>query len=350
MIEANRRQPPQPREGEDASALLLRRAGARPEVPTDRAARIRHAVRMHWQEKVRRKTVFRRTMAAAVLLAAVSALVLFVRLTTSHWNPEAPSSHEIFAMVERTEGKVRLWPSDERVGTVRQLGVNDAVRVGEWLDTDTTARAALRLLNGTIFRLNSGSRARLLSSTVIELAGGTVYFDIGGESSTDLEVRTPFGTARDIGTQFEASVRDSSLRVRVRTGVVELWRGDHAISARGGTELRVTASGTMDGGPTSVYGPAWEWVSSIAPAFEIDGKPVAAYLEHVCRENGWTLRYVESNLAQEAANTTLYGSIEGLDIRDGLMVAVSASELSYSIDEEGGVLLVSRAATPRRAR
>lgn len=349
MIDAHRRQLPTPREDEDASALVLRRAGMRPEVPADRAERIRQAVRLHWQGKVRRKVILRRTIAASVVIAAVGAAALFVRLDPSYGNGETPPTLETFAMVERTEGRVRLWPSGDRVGAVRQLAANDVVQAGEWVDTDTTARAALRLMNGTILRLNNGSRARLLSSTVIELAEGALYLDTGGRSSTDLEVRTALGIARDIGTQFEVSLRDSSLRVRVRSGIVELWRGDRVVSARTGTELRMTANGMVDGRPTSIFGPAWEWVTSIAPAFDIDRKPVAEFLEHLCREEGWTLRYADARLAQEASNVILYGSIEGLDSREGLMVALSTSDFSYRVADEDGELFVFRATTQRRA-
>src|SRR5262249_34172922 len=144
---------------------------------------------------------------------------------------------ETVATVERVEGEARRFPRTPGDRTVpARLSPDDRLRTGEWVETGAAARAALRLSDGTSARLDTGSRARPLSATVIELAYGALYLDTGRDAK-GLEVRTPLGTVHDIGTQFEVRLRDASLRVRVRTGIVELRRGDQSIPARPGTEL-----------------------------------------------------------------------------------------------------------------
>jgi ferric-dicitrate binding protein FerR (iron transport regulator) len=220
------------------------------------------------------------------------------------------------------------------------LSPHDTVRTGQWLDTDETGRVALRLTDRTSVRLDTRTRARLLSSTIIELTGGALYVD-AGRDSTGLEVRTPLGTAYDIGTQFEIRLRDSSLQLRVRTGLVELRRGDRSISARPGTELDV-AAGAVVSRTVSAYGPEWEWAASLAPLFEIEGRPLSAFLEHLSREHGWTLRYADATLAHEVSGIILHGSVNGLQPREALAVALTTSGLHHRFQD--GEVFVSRTA------
>jgi FecR protein len=323
MIDANARPP---FEDEDATARLLRTAGPRPGVPVDRAARVRRAVHLQWQANHRRRTVRRGMLAGAALLATAAGLVLVVTLTRPREDVVAPV-RETVATVERVEGEARLAPEDN-------------VRTGEWVETGATTRVALRLSDGTSIRLDTGSRTRLLSSTVIELAYGALYLDTGGDSK-GLEVRTPLGTVRDIGTQFEIRLRDASLRLRVRTGVAEVRRGSQSIPARPGTEVTLTGAGTMSRS-VATHGPEWEWSVKLAPSFEIEGRPLAAFLEYLSREHGWTLRYADAALARDSSSTILHGSVDGLQPRDALAVALATSGLFHRFRD--GELLISRTA------
>jgi ferric-dicitrate binding protein FerR (iron transport regulator) len=315
-------------EDEDATARLLRTAGPRPEVPAERGARVRSAVYLQWQASTHRRAVRRGMLAVTALLAAAAGLVLVATLTRPREDAVAPVV-EAVATVERVEGEARLAPQA-------------IVRTGEWVETGATARLALRLSDGTSVRLDIGSRTRLLSSTRIELAYGALYLDTGGYSK-GLEVRTPMGTVHDIGTQFEIRVRDSSLRLRVRTGVVEVRRGAQSIPARSGTELTLGAEGAVSRRLTA-HGPEWEWAVNLVPPFEIEGRPLAAFLEHLSREHGWTLRYADGNLARDSSSIILHGSVHGLQPRDALGVALTTSGLFHRFRD--GELLVSRTPIP----
>ena len=311
---------------EETTARLLRLAGPRPDAPPDRAARVRHAVHHEWRLETRRRTVRRRVLTGVVVLAAAAAVVMVVRVRT----PRAGvSPAEALASIEQVV---------DPAGPSGQLIRGSAVRPGEWVETGG-ARAALRLSNGASMRLDSGARARLLSPTIIELSRGAVYLDTG-TNATGFEVRTPLGVAHDIGTQFEVRVTDSALRVRVRTGLVELRSGDVALSARPGTEVTL-ASGDIVTRPFAAFGPEWEWAVRLAPVLETEGRPLSVFLEHVCREQGWTLRYVDGQLAREASGIVLSGSLGGLAPQDAVAAAVRASGLSYGL--ERGELLVMRA-------
>jgi ferric-dicitrate binding protein FerR (iron transport regulator) len=194
------------------------------------------------------------------------------------------------------------------------------------------------LNDGTSVRLDTGSRARFLSASIVELAAGAIYVDTSA-SSRGLEVRTPLGTARDVGTQFEVRLHEQSLHVRVRTGAVELRHAGGTVPARAGTELILagTHATSRSLGPAA---PEWAWAAGIVPSFTIEGRPLAAFLEHLAREQGWTLRYADPALAGRASEIVLHGSIDGLQPTDQLAVALTSSGLAHRLED--GQLTVFR--------
>ena len=137
------------------------------------------------------------------------------------------------------------------------------------------------------------------------------------------------------------AVRESALRVRVRSGVVEVWRDDRPIAAHPGTELTVTDDGAVSG-TVPAFGPAWDWVVGIAPAIEIDGQPLAAFLDEISREHGWLVRYDDVALAREATTIVLHGSVAGLAPHEAVSVAVTTSWLDHRLED--GEIAVSRMA------
>jgi ferric-dicitrate binding protein FerR (iron transport regulator) len=275
---------------------------------------------------------------AAVALAGTAALVLIaipLMLPTGQGTPVAAA---VVATVDRVEGLVEALADRAGPGDARTLVSDAPVHADEWVTTGATGRAALRVTNGASVRLDVGSRARLSTAMVIELTEGALYVDTGSEV-TGLEVRTPLGTARDVGTQFEIRMHESALRVRVRTGVVEVWRDDRPITAHPGTELTVTDHDVVSG-TVSSFGPEWGWVVGIAPEIQIDGRPLAASLEAISREHGWRVRYADAALAVEAAAIVLHGSVAGLAPLEVVSVAVTTSGLEHRLQD--GEIVVSR--------
>jgi ferric-dicitrate binding protein FerR (iron transport regulator) len=211
------------------------------------------------------------------------------------------------------------------------------------IETDSASRIAFRTSDGSSLRLDRASRTRVRSHTLFELADGTLYIATS-ETSKGLEVRTALGTLRDIGTRFEVRVHDGSLRLRVRSGLVEIHRNGGVIPALAGTETRVTSSG-VDRTAVAIYGSEWDWTAALAPSFDIEGRPLAAFLEYVAREQGWTLRYSDAALATVASSIILHGSVRGLRAEPALSVALATSGLEYRL--RAGELLVFRPRGPQ---
>jgi ferric-dicitrate binding protein FerR (iron transport regulator) len=307
------------------TARLLRLAGPRPAVPAERAERIRQAVSAAWREQIGRQRLQRRLLFGSLALAAAAAVVIITRTAIpKHGDPNLPKDQVV--TVVRTEGSAGL------------VSAGGTLAAGEWVETPAASRIALQVGETVSIRVDVSTRMRVLDRTSIQLDRGAVYVDTGLAAGA-LEVRTPLGVARDIGTQFEVRLDLDSMRVRVRTGLVEMRRSTGTTTIREGTEVMFAGEQAVTR-PIAAFGPEWLWASALAPEFDIEGQSLAAFLRHVSREQGWRLRYSDPELAQSAESILLHGSVPGLQAEDAVTVAVRTSNLASRLRD--GELVVSR--------
>jgi hypothetical protein len=130
----------------------------------------------------------------------------------------------------------------------------------------------------------------------------------------------------------------------VRTGIVELADRVRSVTGRGGTEITLSAAGTMSR-PIAPHGPDWDWTGRVSPPLEIEGVVLADFVARVGRELGLVVDYANPALAEEAASITLHGSVKGLSPREALDVAVATSGLQHRV-ENGSVIVGRGADTP----
>jgi hypothetical protein len=210
---------------------------------------------------------------------------------------------------------------------------------GSLIRTGSGSRAALWLSDQRSLRLDSGTNLRLDSEASLSLDSGAVYVDSRGDAQTGIEVRTAFGTATDIGTQFEVRLEQETLDVKVREGLVSLARDDQDYQITQGITLSVDANGIVSTGTITPYDPAWSWAQEIAPPFDIEGRTVMAFLDWVSSETGLSIRFADTEVEQLVATTILHGSIEGLTPASAPAVILPSARLY--VNEEPGALLVT---------
>jgi len=292
---------------DDPVLRLLRRAGARPAAPRERSDRVRAAVEARWRAEVH---AGRRRRLALSIAACAAAAALLVAVLGKGWRTPAPSSigtGETIATALRVDGSVR-GPSG------RALRAGDRMTAGGTIATGPGGRAALELAGGAMARLDSGTQIVVASGPGIRLDRGAIYVDTGAPPGRPgrVVVRTEMGEVRDIGTQFEVRLRDSTLQVSVREGIARLTRADRQTEIGAGTRLLVASSAGMETTSLPAGGPDWDWVQAIAPGFDLEGKTLADYLGWLARETGWRVRFAEPSLARDKEGQILHGSIEGL--------------------------------------
>lgn len=302
---------------------LLERAGPRPPIPPEDLEAITATARASWRREVgrrdgERREVEQRGRASAVPLAMAAMLLLAVGLAWWWTARGGPAAVDV-ARVETAVGPVWVVAADDAAESGRRpLVPGAAIPAGAALITsganDAAGRASLRLPDGTVVRLDAGSRVRFDSPAALALERGAVYADTGAGGS-GLAVTTPAGIARDVGTRFTirlAEPADSAVEVRVRDGAVVLERDGRDWLAEAGEELVVDAEGSPQRRPIDPYGPGWEWVLEAAAGYPIEGRTLGDFLDWVSRETGRRVRWTDQALEASAREIVLRGGIGDL--------------------------------------
>jgi ferric-dicitrate binding protein FerR (iron transport regulator) len=212
------------------------------------------------------------------------------------------------------------------------MGVGSGVTAEDIVGTGHEVVAAFVLAGGTSLRVNEESRLRIISGNALVLERGSVYLDTGAAApGVGVEVRTPLGVIRDVGTRFEVLASDGRVRVRVRDGEIVFARGTSTATATRGTELSVDAGVVMTR-TIPLFGEEWAWLAKTPEKFALEGRSLADFLEWVSRETGFTVVFEADGLAARARGMTLQGSIDGLTAEESLDVVLPAVGLHPRID------------------
>lgn len=331
---------------DDAVGRLLTLAGARPVLPPERAARLKAAVRPAWNEAVRQEAQRRRFPGrrwprrrmwvwAAGLAAAASVVWLIVARPVLQPHPVLSPASSAATLIAATGPVAAL----EAPASDTAFVPGAALTVGSGLDTGE-ARAALQLANGAVVRLDRGTRLQLLDAERIALQRGGTYIDTEG-ADIGVEVITPAGRVRDIGTRFEVRLVPAGLRVRIRDGAVVLEHERGSYEGRRGEELQLRPDSSLTRSAVERFGEAWSWTLGILPAPAMDGASLADFLHWVEGETGWHIRFTDPALEASSVSTQVHGDIQGLAPRTALDVVLPACGVAYQL--HGGELILEPA-------
>ncbi len=321
--------------GHDGIEALLRAAGQRPAVPVDRWKRVEAAVRTHWRSEVRARSRRRRIQAVVGLglaAAVVAAVILGIRQPDDP-APLAVTMGRVDRVVATAWSRPAFSGSTEEASPLRS---GDEILAGSELATDAKALLAVRMQTGHSLRLDAGTRLTLVSSGVIAFDHGGVYVDSGGAhrpGTASLEIRTPFGSIRDVGTQFEVRLHPESLRVRVREGSILVEREGSRVEVGPGQELELAAGGRESRRPLTAFGSEWTWIGEITPMMRLDGRPLAEFLDWMARERGLRLQFASPRVALSARDIKLSGSIDGMTLDQALESVLSTTRMTHRITE-----------------
>jgi ferric-dicitrate binding protein FerR (iron transport regulator) len=315
---------------------VLKAAGPRDRVPPAIEAAAREQLRAEWRRIVAERRVGRRRLVAFSMAAGVAALAVGSWLVASRAAPSGEAAGTM--VVARNEVRVRSsWLSGwEAVDTGATLMSGDAVETGP------RGRAGVALPGGISARLDGDTRIRLASAERIVIERGALYVDSGAGHSAEskLQVDTPEGSVRHVGTQYEVRLDGAAVRLRVREGRVE-WQSSSGRSEQGraGEQLTIAAGGEVLRAASPTYGESWNWVAAAAPTIDIDGRPLVDVLAWASRELGCDVRYASEATREEAAAVVVHGSIAGLTPRQALDSVLATTTLRGIL--EGGRLTIS---------
>jgi ferric-dicitrate binding protein FerR (iron transport regulator) len=298
-----------------------------------------HAVHAEWRATVERQRRKRgqRVWLAVAASVAVAAIALFVGRNL------IGTSGELMADVSRSVGVVEVREGD--AGSWQGATAAQALRVGESIHTGADGRVALTLRDGVSLRMDHDTSITLVSADRVDVTSGAVYIDSGvaGPSAARLQVGTPAGVVRHVGTQYEARILNGGTRVRVREGRVDVMPANGpSRTLEVGDQILVTGAGVEERSRIEPSNDEWDWASSAAPEFDINGKPVHDFLAWAGRETGLKVVFASAESAAEARRAVLSGSIAGLDPDEALAAVLPTTSLKST--ERDGQLVVELAA------
>lgn len=335
------------RDIDDDISRLVRLAGPRAAVPDDVATRVQAAVHGRWRQTVVARRRRRMLLAAAAGLVGLAVLTMVERGIGSRVanRPGTVSTTTTAAIVDRVTGGT-LWSAAG--GSLHALVPGADVAGDTWLETRETGRAALRIPGGASIRLDTNTRAQLLSASVILLDRGALYVDTGADDRAPLEIRTAHGVITHLGTQFEVHATPDAVRVRVREGKIVLVHATDRGEATAGTELAIGAGGRLVRRTVPVFGAEWNWIEQTAPEFTIEGQTLDALLHWTARETGWTIRFASTDIARSASAIRLHGSNAGLTPSETLDAVLPTCNLSLRLEDGIAWIELPRRRSERR--
>lgn len=311
---------------------LLEGAGPRPPLDEADVGAISGAARFVWKARERRS---RRTRILWALAAGVGVIALGLALL--RWRSEPAVPAPAVADVEAVSGVVAI--------AARPLAAGDAIPAGSLLESGGRGRASLRLGDGATVRLDEETRVRMVSAARLDLERGAVYLDTGG--AAPIEVRTPAGTAHDVGTQFLVRFEPAAARltVAVRAGAVEVNQSGRAHLAPAGEEIVLDGGGGATRRALPGHGGAWAWVVAAAPPFEIEGRTLGEFLDDLGRETGWRFRFTDETRAAGARAIVLHGGVPRAQRPDQILDAILAGA-GFEGEIEDGIVVVRPSGNP----
>lgn len=311
----------------DDIGRLIKFAGAREAVPTERFERARQNVRDHWQQEIKEQYSARRRQRFKNMAIAAS-LVLVATATVTFWNLTNVPTVQSLASVERVLGQVQVRDKNAQKNT--DISTDSTIVTGD------NGRIALRMSGGQALRIDKASQVILHSPNHISLEAGAVYIDTAlAVTEEPILVSTPLGTAQDIGTQFQIRVTGMLLVVGVRQGLVEVTQpGQQTHSINKGFYVELSDSGEGGQQPLQPDDPDWAWIETLAPDFDIEGATLEQYLQWYVSERGVELVWSDAASETRAGAAVLAGSIAGISLDEGLLLVQQVAPFEYRISSD----------------
>lgn len=312
---------------DDNLGRLLQAAGPREQLPDPLKRRWEARFRGEL-ESVRAGARQRSRRRAGGLAAGVIALAIALSVL---WRPPLQDGPRM--QLATLSGTVT---ASSRDGTAHPLVAGQTLAAGQTLTTGGDGYAAVNWA-GYDLRLNRDTRLEMRQDGVA-LQAGEIYVsdDPHRIGHFQLVVTTPFGTIRDLGTQFTVVVQADATVATVRRGAIELAAGSATLRAAPNTgsagRLSVNRDREIHSEQVSPGGRGWRWIYRAAPGFSLEGRSARDFLRWSVGESGLQLQF-DSPAAETYARTTiLHGSIEGLDPEAALAPVLAATDLDYSVD------------------
>ncbi|MEO6078170.1 MAG: FecR domain-containing protein [Steroidobacteraceae bacterium] len=310
---------------EKGLAVLLQKAGRRPEPPADLAERIYQHTHEVWRARVRRRTRYRWLMsiAAGIVIVVVGWGALF---------HETPASAVQIATIE----SIVNGASIESAGSRQTAVSGNVLLAGDVVETGVSDGITIQRLDGLEVRIGAQSRVVWNDAAGLSLTRGRVYVDSGSRVGEDraLLITIPAGVVQHLGTRYQVDVQGQVATVAVREGRVlikptvgtsaELSAGQAAHVNLGAGIERLGASRLIE----------WTWADALGRSITIDNRSLSSVLEELARAESMQVLYADPVAAQKARDVQLHGKDLQLSPRDAMQAIVATTGMTGKIEDD----------------
>ncbi|MBL4681480.1 MAG: FecR domain-containing protein [Pseudomonadales bacterium] len=315
---------------ESQIAELLQKVGARADPPTELTSEIKANVKLAWQDEVamqalktnslKRSSLKRKIGMTLFAIAASLFIAVGMNMSDSPLN-QAETIATVTKSVNQVEYKIES-------GEWQNIG-QTLIAASYKIRTGSNSYTSLRLQNGMDVRVGEDTEIEIVNLDTIFLSTGTLYVDSNSTvsgSETDISIRTPFGQAVDIGTQFLVQVTPQQWRVQVRDGKVEMKDDNEVFLLESGYRLEISESDTVTKSPIESHDDSWQWIKNVSAPFQLEGATLDHYLEWISKESGKKIKYRSESAHEAASKTILHGSATNLASMDTLSNIISTTD------------------------
>jgi len=290
------------------------------------SARVYTNVRREWNKTPARRSRVRRWVVPLAMAASVILAISVVLQPTPPVETPVP-----VGMVARN---VASKADQNSVGT--------EIYIGDTLATGADGGLSITLANAESVRLDEGTTLVVMAANRFELVEGRVYADTGNLMYRDkgLIIDTPLGAVTDVGTQFSVDLDDRLLDVAVREGRVDVIDAGQEFVAVAGERMRIKPGQGATFEELAAHDQYWDWVSALAPSYDIENRSLLDFLRWASRETGLELVFVDNDLRMAAMRTDLHGSIENFEPDEAISAVLSTTNFDYRF--EGNKLVIYR--------
>jgi ferric-dicitrate binding protein FerR (iron transport regulator) len=304
-----------------------------PALSAEALARIRVATEAEWRRNVEPPVAQRRLLAggaAAAALLAIAGAWIF-------WNRAVAPGGEPLAVLVRTGGEGVV----ERHAWWRDSVVNPGASLSPGARFEARGGSLLSFPDGGNLRIAPGTEFEVLSPESVRLERGQLYVDIppGARPQASFVAITRAGEFRHVGTQFSVSVSDGATRLQVREGRVSWKSRDAETTVDAGSDLLIDRNDAVTRTALDASGARWQWAEALAPAFDIEDRPLIEFLEWVARETGRDLVVADARTRAQVGSILMHGDVGGMPPLQALEAVVASTSLRCEVTD--GVIRVS---------
>lgn len=309
---------------------VLSEARPRPAPNSGRKEEIYDQLRDEWMISNQQTRQRRRYFIGAAAASFIAAIVVVMRLGSGVDVPVIQP--DAYVAVLNGAGATL---NGEQIQDVDSTSSTLRLRAGDTIKTGTDAAVAIAWNTTGSLRLSRSSEVTIVDANEVSLKSGTIYYDsklFGSDHGVPIVVTTSHGTIQHVGTQFLAQTDQRGTTVSVREGQVSFGRDSKTTIVRSGQSASFDNSIAATVSAIAPNDSSWDWVSEVAPKWNVDGRSTMDIIRWLSRETGLSIEFADERAEDYARNDQVRGVGE-IGPTAAMRIVPVATQLRFAIDD-----------------